>query len=176
MIWLDVPADQLVERLRAARREDIGIEGDLRTFVADHLATFTPYYFAGVRVDGSGSIADTIAAVMPHLAPAPDSGTLVLRADIHGGLIELGEGILSPSLAHVLERLAARRCVILTSPRTRARAEEAAMVVRGVAACPSTSRSSRTARRPRPWMQQELPVPSARRPPDGAPRSARGHR
>ena len=73
---------------------------------------------------------------MPHLAQPPDSGTLVLRADIHGGLIELGEGILSPSLAHVLERLAARRCVVLTSPRTRARAEEAAMVVRGVAGVP----------------------------------------
>ena len=136
VIWLDVPPAHLVERLRASRREDIGVQGDLRKFVADHLATFTPYYFAGVRVDASGSIADTIAAVTPHLAQAPDSGTLVLRADIHGGLIELGEGILSPSLAHVLERLAARRCVILTSPRSRARAEEAATVVRGVADVP----------------------------------------
>ena len=130
------------------------------------LATFTPYYFAGVRVDGSGSIADTIAAIMPHLAQPPDSGTLV-STDIHGGLIELGEGVLSPSLAHVLERLAARRWS--SSPRhAPRRAEEAATVICG---------RRRPARRHRgaPGRcacqdpgRAGAPVPSPRGPPDGA--------
>ena len=134
--WLDVPADQLVERLRSARREDIAVEGDVRTFVPRHLAAYVPYYFAGTRVDASGSIGSTIARIEPLLARAPDAGTLILRAELHQGLVELGEGILSRSMAHVLDRLRARCCVVLTSARSRARAEVAAQVVCGVAGIP----------------------------------------
>lgn len=130
VIWLDVPAEQLVERLRAARREDVGIAGDIRRFVPDHLVTHTPYYFAGTRVDGSGSIAATIDLIEPILAEPAAAGTLVLRADIHGGLIELGEGILGTSLGHVLGRLAVRRCVVITSAASRGPADAAAQLVR----------------------------------------------
>jgi 3-dehydroquinate synthetase len=136
VIWLDVPADHLVERLRAARRQDVGFQGDVRKFIAAHMATYTPYYFAGIRVDASGSIVDTIGRIAPHLERRPEAGALVLRAEIHGGLLELGEGILSRSLTHVLERLAVRRCVILTSARSRGRADEAATLVRGMAGVP----------------------------------------
>lgn len=130
VIWLDVPAEQLVERLRAARREDIGIEGDVRRFLSDHLASCTPYYFAGTRLDGSGSIAATIDLIEPLLTEPVAAGTLVLRAEIHGGLVELGEGILERSLGHVLRRLAVRRCVVITSAATRDRADAAAQIVR----------------------------------------------
>jgi 3-dehydroquinate synthetase len=136
VIWLDVPSEQLVERLRAARREDIEVDGSVRTFIADHLAAYHPYYFAGTRVDASGSISDTIDRIGPFLDRPPGAGTLVLRAELHGGLVELGEGILSRSMAHVLERLRARRCVVLTSARSRARADDAAVVVREVAGIP----------------------------------------
>ena len=42
--------------------------GDLRTFIADHLAEYRPYYAAGVRVDASGSVAATMEVVEPLLA------------------------------------------------------------------------------------------------------------
>ena len=136
VVWLDVPADHLVERLRAARRQDIDIDGDIRTFIADHVATYGPFYRAGTRVDASGSIAATIAQIQPHLARPVEAGTLVLRAEVRGGLIELGDGILSRSLGHVLQRLAVRRCVVVTSSGSRQRADVAVDVVRAGAGVP----------------------------------------
>lgn len=130
VLWLDVPADHLVERLRAARRQDTGIRGDVRVFIADHLPAYLPYYRAGTRVDASGSINETIAQIEAHLAEPLDAGTLILRAELRGGLVELGEGILGASLAHVLRRLEAQRCVIVTSARSRSRAHDAAELVR----------------------------------------------
>ena len=136
VFWLDAPADRLLERLRAARRQDLGIDGDFRQFIADHLAAYTPYYFAGSRVDASGSIAATIEEIQPILAEPPDASTLVLRAEIHGGLMELGEGILGRSLGHVLRRLSARRLVVITSGRSQQPAETAAQLVRAGAGLP----------------------------------------
>jgi 3-dehydroquinate synthetase/shikimate kinase len=136
VIWLDVPADHLVERLRAARRQDIEIEGDIRAFIADHLTTYRPYYLAGTRVDASGSTVSTIAEIQPILAQPIDAGTLILRAEVHGGLIELGDGILSRSLGHVLQRSAVRRCAVITTARSRDRADVAIEVVRTLARVP----------------------------------------
>ncbi len=136
VIWLDVPAEQLIERLRGARREDVGIEGDIRRFIPSHLATYMPFYNAGERIDGSGSISATIELAEPVLAEPVTSGTLVLRADVHGGLIELGEGVLGTSLGHVLRRLGARRCVVITAASSRGPADRAAEVVRSTARIP----------------------------------------
>jgi len=130
VFWLDVPVDHLVERLRVARRQDTGIRGDVRAFIVEHLPAYLPYYHAAVRVDASGSINDTIAEIEPRLLEPLDDGTLVLRAELGGGLVELGEGILASSLTHVLRHLAADRCILLTSARSRARAEDAAELVR----------------------------------------------
>jgi 3-dehydroquinate synthetase len=129
VVWLDVPPDRLLERLRAARREDLGIDRDLRSFVPEHLAEYLPYYQAGARVDATGSIADTVAAVEAQLAGPPPAGTLVLRADVHGGLIELGDGILARSLEHVLRRLEVRRCVVATNGASRNVADAAVRIV-----------------------------------------------
>lgn len=136
VFWLEVPADQLIERLRAVRREDLGVSGDLARFVTEHLASHLPYYFAGQRIDASGSVNDTIARIEPLLVEPPRAGTLVLRADLHTGMIELGEGILGTSLSDVLERLEVRRCGVLTSARSRDRAEQAAGLVRAAASIP----------------------------------------
>ncbi len=130
VLWLDVPADHLVERLRAARRHDTGIRGDIRLFIADHLPTYLPYYSAATRVDASGSINQTITQIEVRLAEPLDAGTLILRAELRGGLVELGEGILGTSLTHVVRRLAAQRCIILTSARSRGLAHDAAELVR----------------------------------------------
>ena len=59
-----------------------------------------------------------------------DSGTLVLRAALNDGSIELGEAILRRSLAHVLEALAVRSGVVVTSPRSRAHADAAVGMAR----------------------------------------------
>jgi 3-dehydroquinate synthetase len=126
VIWLDVPADRLLERLRSIRREDLGIRGDLGRYLTDHLSAYTPYYFAGTPVDGSGSITATISAIEPILAEPADPGTLVFRAEIHGGFIELGEGTLGASLRHVMRRLSSRRCAVVTSPASRRKADETA--------------------------------------------------
>jgi 3-dehydroquinate synthetase len=136
VIWLDAPAERLLERLRGARRQDLGIRGDFRRFIADHLIAYTPYYFAGTRVDASGSIVATIAEIQPMLDEPPGPGTLILRAEIHGGLMELGEGILGRSLGHVLRRLSARRGIVVTSGRSRSRADVAAQSVRDEAGLP----------------------------------------
>lgn len=130
VVWLDVPADRLVERLRVGRRADVEIEGDYRDFIARHLADYLPYYGAGTRVDASGSIANTIEQIDGVLASPVMGGTLVLRAELHEGLIELGEGILEQSLIHVLRRLHVRRSVVLTSARSRRWAEDVTTVVR----------------------------------------------
>ena len=108
VVWLDAPTERLIERLRSARRQDLGFEGDVRKFIVDHLSRYMPYYLAGDRVDASGSIAATIEEIEPLLAEPAGTGTLVLRAQIHGGFMELGTGIFGPSLAHVLRGLSAR--------------------------------------------------------------------
>jgi 3-dehydroquinate synthase len=128
VVWLDAPEDHLVERLRAARRADVEIQGDYRAFIARHLADYRPYYAAGARVDASGSIAATIEGIERILAEPVPGGTIVLRAELHDGLIELGEGILESSLVHVLQRLAVRRCVVVASDRSRGTAEAALRV------------------------------------------------
>jgi len=130
VLWLDAPADQLVERLRAARRADIDIDGDVRSFTSRHLVEYMPYYRAGVRIDASGSISRTIEHLEAALCSPLQPGTLVLRAEIRDSLIELGEGIVGTSLVHVLRQLAMRRCVVVTSGRSRERAEAAARVIR----------------------------------------------
>lgn len=129
VVWLEVSADRLVERLRAARRADVEIEGDYRTFIPRHLAEYLPFYAAGTRVDASGSISATIDQIGGVLDGAVTDGTLVLRAELHEGLIELGEAILGQSLVHVLRRLAVRRCAVVTSARSRRRADDVASVV-----------------------------------------------
>ena len=136
VIWLDVPTDRLIERLRSGRRQDLGFEGDIAQFIADHTAMYTPYYFAGRRVDASGSIAATIAEIEPLLAEPADVGTLVLRAQTHDGSIELGTGILGSSLRYVLHDLCARRCVVVTTAGSRPRAELAAQSVRSGSGLP----------------------------------------
>ena len=128
VVWLDVPNDRLVERLRTMRRQDTLAMGDVRTFIHDHMERHHPFYSAGVRVDGQGSISATIELLEPILAEPLDPGTLVLRADIHHGLLELGEGILEGSLRHVLDRTGTRRCGIVTTARHRAHADAAAAV------------------------------------------------
>jgi 3-dehydroquinate synthetase/shikimate kinase len=136
VVWLDVPPDRLLERLRAARREEIGIAGDLRAFVPRHLAEYQPYYQAGARVDASGSLASTVAEVEAQLARPLPVGTLILRADVHGGLLELGDGILARSLEHVLARLEVRRCVVVTNRASRPVADAALDIVRARAGVP----------------------------------------
>ena len=129
VVWLDVPAARLVERLRAARRADVEIDGDYRAFTVRHLATYEPYYAAGRRLDASGPISTTLDQIEKVLGEPRAGGTLVVRAGLHDGHIELGEGILGSSLAHVLDRLEARRSVVVTSKRSRDRANAAAQVV-----------------------------------------------
>jgi 3-dehydroquinate synthetase len=130
VMWLDSSADQLVERLRAARRADIDIDGDIRSFTSRHLVDYLPYYRAGVRIDASGSISRTIEHLEAALRSPLQPGALILRATIRDSLIELGEGIVGTSLVHVLQQLAMRRCVVVTSGGSRERGEAAARVVR----------------------------------------------
>jgi 3-dehydroquinate synthetase len=129
VLWLDVPLEQLVERVRASRHEDVKISGDVRAVLARLLAADEPFYSAGTRIDASGSIDATIGRLMPSLAEPIAGGTLVLRAELHGGLIELGEGILARSLVHVMRRDEVQRCVILTTAQGRDRAEQTAASV-----------------------------------------------
>ena len=136
VVWLDVPTERLIERLRSGRRQDLGFDGDIARFIPDHVSTYTPYYFAGSRVDASGSISATIAEIEPLLAEPANDGTLVLRAQTHGGFIELGTGILGSSLRHVLGGLAARRCVVVTTAESRKWAEIATDTVRTGAGLP----------------------------------------
>jgi 3-dehydroquinate synthetase len=137
VLWLDAPTERLIERLRSARRQDLGFDGDIRTFIDDHLSGYTPYYLAGDRVDASGSIAATIEEIEPLLAEPAGTGTLFLRAQIHGGFMELGTGIVGSSLVHVLRGLSARRCVVVTTRRSHQRAEMAAEYVRLGAGLPA---------------------------------------
>ena len=129
VVWLDLALDRIVERLRSVRREDVEIEGDFRPFTAQHLARYLPYYAAGVRVDASDSVAATIDRIQAVLDRPTGRGTLILRTEVHDGSIELGEGILDDSLVHVLQRLGARRSVILATEASRERALQAGRLI-----------------------------------------------
>ena len=85
VIWLDVPTDRLIERLRSAVGRIWVSMGISLSSSPITWSMYTPYYFAGRRVDASGSIAATIAEIEPLLAEPADVGTLVLRAQTHGG-------------------------------------------------------------------------------------------
>ena len=112
VVWLDVPADSW---WNDCGRRDGPTSGSAGTsaFTLRHLAEYEPYYAAGTRIDGSGSIAATIDQIDAVLGDPIDERHPHSAGRLHEGLIELGEGIVGRSLVHVLGRLSVRRGVVV---------------------------------------------------------------
>ena len=120
-VWLDGRPEVLAQRLRRSPyvrplvtgRDPIGTIRDLG-------AKRERFYAAApVQQFGVGEVHGVVDAVEQHLAKrlaARVSGTVLLRADTPIGRIVLGDGIAAEALSAELDRLRARRAILVSEP------------------------------------------------------------
>jgi shikimate kinase/3-dehydroquinate synthase len=123
-IWLDGRPEVLAQRLRrspnirplVASRDPIGA---VRTLGAAR----GRFYAAAQRVNGVAEIASVIDAVEAIIGEAAaagaagrTTGSVLLRAETRIGRLVLGEGIAADETVAALERLAAKRALLLSEP------------------------------------------------------------
>ena len=120
-VWLDGRPEVLAQRLRRSPyvrplvtgRDPIGTIRDLG-------AKRERFYAAApVQQFGVGEVHDVVDAVEQQLAKrlaASANGTVLLRADTPIGRIVLGDGIAAEALTAELDRLRARRAILISEP------------------------------------------------------------
>src|SRR5436190_8793163 len=93
VIWLDAPADVLVDRLqRSPTVRPLLAGSDLASGLAHLRAARERFYAAGERIEAAGPVGSTIEAIEAILA-APAPPTPLLRTALSIGHTILGEGI-----------------------------------------------------------------------------------
>ncbi len=131
LVWLDGRPEVLAQRLRRSPNVRPLIKGrdPIRT-LRDLIAARGRFYAPAVRVAGMAEVAsvvDAVDALVAEAAAALARGrpagagvrgtpTTLLAADTTIGRIVLGEGIGGSAAAAELERLGARRAVVITEP------------------------------------------------------------
>lgn len=118
-VWLDSRPEVLAQRLRRSPhvrplitgRDPIGAIRDLA------LKRERFYAAADVRVAGVADVSTVVDAVERHLGGQGDHpGTTLVRATTPIGRIVIGEGIAAREVGSILERLEARRAILLSEP------------------------------------------------------------
>ncbi len=121
-IWLDGRPEVLAQRLRrsphvrplVAGRDPIGTIRDL--------AGKRERFYAAATIRSSGvaevhGVVETLDGRLEELTPTiATRGTTLLRAETPLGRIVLGEGIVRDAVVDVLERLSARRAILVSEP------------------------------------------------------------
>ena len=130
VIWLDVPTDRLIERLRSAvGRIWVSKGTSLSSSPITWRCTRRTTSRAGGWTHPARSRRQSRRS-SPCLPNPPMSARWFCERRPTTASIELGTGILGSSLRYVLRGLCARRCVVVTTAGSRRRAEMAAQYVR----------------------------------------------
>jgi shikimate kinase/3-dehydroquinate synthase len=120
-VWLDGRPEVLAQRLRRSPRVRPLIEArDPIGAVRDLGAKRERFYAAAdIRVTGVAEVPDVIRTIEDRLDEARavgSSGTTLLRAQTPIGRVVIGEGIAVVEVAAALDRLGARRAILVSEP------------------------------------------------------------
>ena len=116
-VWLDVRPEVLAQRLRrspsirplVAGRDPIG---SVRALAAAR----ERFYGAAHRVNGVTEVAGVVDVIEGLIGARPADRSPLLRARTRLGEIVIGDGIAAPAIVETLERLGARRAIVLSEP------------------------------------------------------------
>jgi 3-dehydroquinate synthetase/shikimate kinase len=116
-VWLDVRPEVLAQRLRRSPNLRPLLTGGDPLGKVRLLATGRErFYAAANRVNGVAEVGGVVDVVERLVAAGPSRGTILLRATTRLGELVLGEGIAAAAVGAALERLQARRAVIVSEP------------------------------------------------------------
>jgi 3-dehydroquinate synthetase/shikimate kinase len=118
-VWLDGRPEVLAQRLRRSPRvRPLVAGGDPIGAVRDLAIKRERFYAAAaIRIAGVAEVPDVIRTIEDRLAEDRSaSGTALLRAETAIGRVVIGDGIATREVAVALERLKARRAILLSEP------------------------------------------------------------
>ncbi len=118
-IWLDGRPEVLAQRLRRSPRVRPLVQGGDPIGAVRDLAMKRERFYAAadIRVTGVAEIPDVIRVIEDRLAEDRSSaGTTLLRAETGIGRVVIGAGIATREVAAALERLNARRAILVSEP------------------------------------------------------------
>lgn len=118
-IWLDGRPEVLAQRLRRSPRiRPLVQSGDPIGAVRDLALKRERFYAAAaIRIAGVAEVPDVIRTIEDRLAEDRSAtGTTLLRAETAIGRVVIGDGIATSEVAAALERLRARRAILVSEP------------------------------------------------------------
>lgn len=114
--WLDVRAEVIAQRLRRSPVVRPLVHGpDPLGRIRALAAARERFYAAGARINGVAEVAGVVAQVERVLAE-PLAGTVLLHAHTPIGEVAIGDGMAVAALEAALQRLGARRAVLVSEP------------------------------------------------------------
>jgi len=119
VVWLDGRPEVLAQRLRRSPRVRPLMQGRdpigaIRELGADRERF---YAAADIRVTGASEVPDVIRSIEQGLdTDRSGIGTTLLRAGTTIGRVVIGDGIAAPEIAEALQRLHARRAILVSEP------------------------------------------------------------
>ena len=119
VVWLDGRPEVLAQRLRRSPRVRPLMQGRDPMGAIRVLGTDRERFYAAadIRITGAPEVPDVIRAIEQRLdADRSGIGTTLLRAGTTIGRIVIGDGIAASEIAEALQRLHARRAILVSEP------------------------------------------------------------
>ncbi|HEY6570672.1 MAG TPA: bifunctional shikimate kinase/3-dehydroquinate synthase, partial [Candidatus Limnocylindrales bacterium] len=116
-VWLDVRPEVLGQRLRRSPNVRPLVQGgDPVGRIRQLAAARERFYAAAARVNGVVELSGVLEAVERFVAAGVPASTTLLHATTKIGEVAFGEGIAADAVSAALQRLEARRAVIMSEP------------------------------------------------------------
>lgn len=116
-VWIDARPEVLAQRLRRSPHERPLIKGRDPVGAIRRLAAERErFYAAAPRLDGIADLPNVLTRLEALVRAQPGGSTVLLRARTSIGRILIGEGIAVDAVHAELERLGARRAIVLSEP------------------------------------------------------------
>ncbi|HKF85224.1 MAG TPA: bifunctional shikimate kinase/3-dehydroquinate synthase [Candidatus Limnocylindrales bacterium] len=116
-VWLDVRTEVLAQRLRRSPNVRPLVQGGDPTGRIRQLAAARErFYGAAARVNGVVEVGGVVEAVETLIARGVPAGTTLLRTSTKIGDVVVGEGIAPAAVSDALQRLGARRAILVSEP------------------------------------------------------------
>ena len=116
-VWLDVRTEVLAQRLRRSPNVRPLVQGGDPTGRIRQLAAARErFYGAAARVNGVVEVGGVVEAVETLIARGVPAGTTLLRTSTKIGDVVVGEGIAPAAVSDALQRVGARRAILVSEP------------------------------------------------------------